>query len=150
MASAMKSTDPHEIKEQYLQEHLPNVNVVASGPHLTTLKQKPGITICDFCGAIPAPHLFPAESLLVDTIIVQDEHGSSADTFESIGDWGACDACFADVNANNHGGLLERAMEHERAAVEKITPPGKRAEVDKMLRAVVANSHAAFFHARRK
>jgi len=145
----MKSTDPREIMEQFLQEHMPNSTVIASGPRQTTLENKPGITICDFCGAIPAPHTFAAETIVVDTIIVIDEHGISGDDFESIGDWGACDACVVDVKTNNCSALLERALEKGRAEFEKIVPPEQRAKVEKMRRAAIANSHAAFFHARK-
>lgn len=66
-----------------------------------------GEEICDFCNVHrPSLNTIECESFEGPTI----EFNGKTITFNSVGDWGACDDCKALIDADNWDEILERNM----------------------------------------
>lgn len=124
-----------EEAETFLQAHAPNT-IVRAGDHITEIDHRPGVTICDFCNATPAPNVYECD----DIVISED---NVLGKYVSKGGWGACGTCAAMIDSNDRKALLARGLK----SAMKRAPKGTPVEIMRMF---VEQSHSAFFAARKR
>jgi len=94
----------------------------------------PGMGVCDFCTCTPVIAAFPCGTVMIETPL-----GAHA----TNDPWGACEYCYALIEADDHQGLLERSL-GSVIVHEGEMPEGERV----FFRATIGALHEAFFSAR--
>jgi hypothetical protein len=140
------SRPPRELLEQFLVDNLPNVNVLATGDRQTTIAAKPGVSVCDFCGAMPCSQVFDADDIVVSAV----EYGDgTVDEQASQGGWGACGPCAAYITIGDKEALYNRAIKKHLGKWDSQTPIHMRDKVHVFQRMSIRNTQNAFWHAKK-
>lgn len=85
-----------------------------------TLKESEILGFCDFCLAPNPPWTYPCGSYHVAIGTKNITGGTATESYGSVGDWGACDACHDDIEADCWGNVLERNL---RSDPERMVEP---------------------------
>jgi hypothetical protein len=104
---------------------------VFGGPYdgdLTWEKRDPALRICDFCAqSSVGGTLYPCGDFVVHTMLPPQVERPTQ--IVARGDWGACPACAARIDAGDRDGLLRIMLDARLGAFDAETPPEKREEV---------------------
>lgn len=66
--------------------------------------------VCDFCIASDPIWVYPAKSFHIDIAERQEPGSVHTSSYGSVGDWGACQTCHDDIEADRWDAIMERNL----------------------------------------
>jgi hypothetical protein len=92
--------------------------------------------VCDFCIAPDPIWTYPAKSFHLDVAELQEPGATHTQSYGSVGDWGACQRCYEDIEADRWDDIMERNLQSD--AIRQMEP------IKTLLKAKLADMYKGF------
>ncbi len=116
--------------------------------HAEVRNVDPDLSVCDFCGTVPAVRDFEARNVDTLAIVV----GNKCETVTSVGAWAACEMCTVYIVDDRRKELLLRSIAQAIVRFHEMMPEGvpakKRRQALTVIKQGIESSHASFWAAK--